>query len=161
MQEYWTGLPCPPLWGLPNPRIKPRSPTLQVDSLPTEPQGKPSYTGMGSLSLLQGVFPTQELNQGLLHYSWILYQLSYQGSPIYTYIHVYIYISVCVCVCVCVYLHILRRSWSYPLLKGSSRPRNRTGASCIAGSFFTNWAIREALYIYIHIYLLILRRSWS
>ena len=83
---------------LPNPEIEPRSPTLQVDSLPTEPQGKPSYTGMGSLSLLQGVFPTQELNQGLLHYSWILYQLSYQGSPIYTYIHVYIYICVCVCV---------------------------------------------------------------
>ena len=36
-------------------------------------------TGVGSLSLLQGIFPTQESNQGLLHCRWILY-LSYQGS---------------------------------------------------------------------------------
>ena len=34
---------------------------------------------MGSLSLLQGIFPTQESNQGLLHYKQILNQLSYQG----------------------------------------------------------------------------------
>ena len=38
-------------------------------------------TGMGSLSLLQGIFPTQGSNPGLLHYRWILYQLSHQGSP--------------------------------------------------------------------------------
>ena len=37
--------------------------------------------GVGSLSLLQGIFPTQESNQGLLHCRRILYQLSYQGSP--------------------------------------------------------------------------------
>ena len=37
-------------------------------------------TGAGSLSLLQGIFPTQELNWGLLHCTWILYQLSCQGS---------------------------------------------------------------------------------
>ena len=36
---------------------------------------------MGSLALLQGIFPTQELNRGLLHRRWILYQLSYQGNP--------------------------------------------------------------------------------
>ena len=36
-------------------------------------------TGVGSLSLLQGIFLTQELNQGLLHCRWILYQLSHQG----------------------------------------------------------------------------------
>ena len=41
MQEYWSGLPCPPLGGLSNPGIEPRSPTLQVDSLPSEPPGKP------------------------------------------------------------------------------------------------------------------------
>ena len=52
---------------LPNPGSAPRSPTLQEDSLPCEPPGKPKNTGMGSLSLLQGIFPTQELNQGLLH----------------------------------------------------------------------------------------------
>ena len=38
-------------------------------------------TGVGSLSLLQRIFPTQESNRGLLHCRWILYQLSYQGSP--------------------------------------------------------------------------------
>ena len=38
---------------LPNPEIKPRSPALQADSLPAEPQGKPKNTGVGSLSLLQ------------------------------------------------------------------------------------------------------------
>ena len=35
------------------------------------------YTGVGSLFLLQGIFPTQELNQSLLHCRWNLYQLSY------------------------------------------------------------------------------------
>ena len=61
--------------------IKPRSPTLQAVSLLAEPQGKPKNTGLGSLSLLQWIFPTQESNQSTLHYRWILYQLSYQGSP--------------------------------------------------------------------------------
>ena len=65
---------------LPNPGIEPGSHTLQVDSLPAEPQGKPKNTGVGSLSLLQGIFPTQELNWSLLHCRWILYQLSHQGS---------------------------------------------------------------------------------
>ena len=63
----------------PNSRIEPRSPTLQADSLPAEPQGKPKNTGMGSLSLLQQIFLTQESNWGLLHCRRILYQLSYQG----------------------------------------------------------------------------------
>jgi len=55
--------------------IEPRSPALQADSLPTEPQGKPKNTGVGSLSLLQGIFQTQEQNQDLLHCRRILYQL--------------------------------------------------------------------------------------
>ena len=59
---------------------QPRSPALQVDSLPAEPQGKPKNTGIGSLSLLQRIFPTQELNWDLLHCKQILYQLSYQES---------------------------------------------------------------------------------
>ena len=42
--------------------------------------GKPKNTGVGSLSLLQWIFPTQESNQGLLHCRQILYQLSCQGS---------------------------------------------------------------------------------
>ena len=76
-QEYWSWLPCPPPGELPNPG----SPALQADSLPTEPPGKPKNTGVGSLSLLQQIFQTQESNWGLLHCRWILYQLSYQESP--------------------------------------------------------------------------------
>ena len=89
-------------------------------------------TGVGSLSLLQGIFPTQGLNPGLPNCRRILYQLSYKGSP-----------------------GILE--WvAYLFSSGSSGPRNQTGVSCIAGRFFTNWAIREAraysfLYvIYLH-----------
>ena len=77
--------------------------------------------GVGSLSLLQGIFPTQGSNPGLLHCWWILYQLSHKGSP-----------------------RILE--WvAYPVSSGSSWPRNQTGVFCISGGFFTNWAIREAL----------------
>ena len=57
------------------------SPSLQTYSLPAEPQGKPKNTGVGSISLLQCIFPTQESNWGLPHCRQILYQLSYQGSP--------------------------------------------------------------------------------
>ena len=57
-------------------------------------------TGVGSLSLLQGIFPTQGLNPGLWHCRQILYQLSHKGSP--------------------------RRLWwvAYPFSRGSSQPRN-------------------------------------
>ena len=65
---------------LPTPGIEPRSLPLQADSLPPELPGKPKNTGVGSLSLLHGVFPTQESNQGLPHCRRILYCLSYQGS---------------------------------------------------------------------------------
>jgi len=43
-------------------------------------------TGVGSLSILQGFFPTQGLNPGLPHSRGILYQLSYKGSPYAEYI---------------------------------------------------------------------------
>ena len=77
-------------------------------------------TGVDSLSLLQGIFPTQGSNPGLLHYKWILYQLSHKGSP-----------------------RILE--WvTYPFSSRSSRPKDRTRVSCIAGKFCTKWAIREA-----------------
>ena len=77
-------------------------------------------TGVGSCSLPQGIFPAQGLNPGLPHYRQILYQLSHKGSP-----------------------RILE--WvAYPFSSGSSWPRYWTGVSCIAGGFFTNWAIREA-----------------
>ena len=76
-------------------------------------------TGVGSLSLLQGIFPTQGSNPGLPHCRWILYQLSHKESS-----------------------RILEWAAS-PFSSGSSQPRNWTRVSCTAGRFFTNWAIRE------------------
>ena len=77
-QEYWSGWLFPSPADLPHPGIKPRSPALLADSLPAEPQRKPKNTGVGSLSLLQQIFPTEESNWGLLHCRRILYQLSYE-----------------------------------------------------------------------------------
>ena len=81
------------------------------------PRNSPGQnTGVGSLTLLQGIFPTQGLNPGLPHCRQILYQLSHKGSP-----------------------KILE--WvDYPFSSGSSQPRS---VSCIAGRFFTSWATRE------------------
>ena len=77
-------------------------------------------TGMGDLSLLRRILPTQGSNPGLPHCRQILYQLSHKGSP-----------------------RILE--WvAYSFSHGSSWPRNWTGISCIAGGFFTNWVIKEA-----------------
>ena len=65
------------------------------------PQNSPGQNaGVGSLSFLQGIFPTQGSNPSLPHCRWILYQLSHQGSP-----------------------KILE--WvAYPFPRGSSQPRN-------------------------------------
>ena len=77
-------------------------------------------TGVGNLSLLQGIFQTQGSNPGLPHCRQSFCQLSHKGSP-----------------------RILE--WvAYLFSKGFSQPRNWTGVSCIAGGFFTNWAIMEA-----------------
>ena len=65
-QEYWSRSSGPLLRDLPSPEIEPRSPALQADSLLSEPPGKPKNTGVGSLSLLQWIFPTREPNPGLL-----------------------------------------------------------------------------------------------
>ena len=62
--EYWSGSPFPSPEDLPNPGIEPRSPTLQVNSLPAEPQGNLKNTGMGNLSLLQGTFLTPGIEPG-------------------------------------------------------------------------------------------------
>ena len=76
-------------------------------------------TGVGSLSLLQGMFPTQGLNPRFPHCRRILYQMSHKGSP-------------------------RIQGWvAYPFSSRSSQPRNATGVSCIAGGFFTNWALRQ------------------
>ena len=71
-------------------------------------------TGVGSLCLLQGIFPTQGSNPGLPHCRQSLYQLSHKGSP-----------------------RILE--WAaYPFSSRSSRPRNQTRVSRVAGRFFTS-----------------------
>ena len=75
----WVALPFSR--GSSHPRNWTQVSQIAGDSLPVEPQGKPKNTGMGSLSLLQQIFPTQESNWSLLHCRWILYQLSYQESP--------------------------------------------------------------------------------
>ena len=78
-------------------------------------------TGVGSLPLLQGIFPTQGSNPGLPHCRWILYQLSHKGST-----------------------RIL--GWiAYPFSRGSSQPRNWTGVSCIAGRFFNQLSYQGSL----------------
>ena len=94
--EHWSESPS--TGDRPNPGIKPRSPGLQEDSFPAERQRKPKNMGVGSLSFLQQIFPTQGLNWGLLHWRWILYQLSYQGSPWCAYI--------CTCTHTCVYTYV-------------------------------------------------------
>ena len=71
--EYWSGSLFPSPGDLLSPRIKHRSRALLVESLPAESQGKPKYTGVGRLSLLQWIFLTQQSNRNLLHCRWILY----------------------------------------------------------------------------------------
>ena len=88
-------------------------------------------TGVGSLSLLQGIFPTQGSNPGLPRCRHILYQLSHKESS-------------------------RKLEWvAYPFFMGPSCPKNQTGVSWIAGRFFffffkansfTNWALREIHY---------------
>ena len=59
--------------GSSQPRDRTQVSRMQEDSSPTELQGKPKNTGVGNLSLLQRIFPTQNSNQGLLHLGQILY----------------------------------------------------------------------------------------
>ena len=117
-------------------------------------------TGVGSLSLLQGIFSTQESNWGLLQCRQILYQLGYQGSPNSRRSNL---LSFCKKVEVkwksfsCVQLFdpmdytvhgILQArtvEWvAIPFFRGPSQPRDQTQVSHIAGRFFISWATREA-----------------
>ena len=73
----------PALWNLQSTvkvKVAQSWPTL-FDPMDCSPSNSPGQdTGVGSPSLLQGIFPTREFNRGLLHCGWILYQRSYQGS---------------------------------------------------------------------------------
>ena len=64
----------------PRPGIEPRSHTLQTDSLPAEPPGKPKKLEWVAYPFSSGSSHSQESNRGLPHCRQILYQLSYQGS---------------------------------------------------------------------------------
>ena len=75
-------LSCPPPGESSQPRDQTQVSRIAADSLPTESPGKTKSSGLGSLSLLWGIFPTKQLNQGLLNCKQILYQLTYQESPI-------------------------------------------------------------------------------
>ena len=93
-QGYWGGLPCPPPQVLPNSGIEPQSPALKADSLPKEPPRKPKNTGVGSSSLLQGIFQTQGLNSDLPHCRQIFYCLNHQGKFLGIYfINIYFHFS--------------------------------------------------------------------
>ena len=69
---------------LPNPGIEPKSPALQVDSLPSELPGKPKNTEVGSHSLLQGIFPTQESEPGFPALQADSSPAELPGKPLYT-----------------------------------------------------------------------------
>ena len=75
-------------------------------------------------ALLQGLFPTQGSNPGLLHCRQILYQLSHQGSP-----RILVWVGC-------------------PFSRETSQSRNWTRVPCTAGRFFPGWAIWEALCTY-------------
>ena len=62
-QEYWSGLLFPSPWDLPNPGIKPRSPTLQADTLPSEPPGKP-FCHQGSVICISEIIDISPSNLG-------------------------------------------------------------------------------------------------
>ena len=62
--EYWSGLLFSSPGDRPNTGIEPRSPALEADSLPAEPQGKPKNTGVGSLCLLQRNLPDPGIELG-------------------------------------------------------------------------------------------------
>ena len=198
-------------------KLQDESEVKVVQSYPTllwphyNPRNSPGQiTGVGSLSLLQGIFPTQGLNPGLPHCRRILYQLSHKGSPrilewvAYHWRRQWQPTQYC---CLgrgawwaAVHAVAKSRTWLIDLtftfhfnalekemathssvlawrLPGmaepsglpsmgshrvghgwsdlavaeapylfstvSSQPRNQAGVSCIAGWFFTNWAIRE------------------
>ena len=91
------------------------SDSLQPHGLYSPWKSPGQNTGVGTCSLLQGIFPTQGLNPGLPHCRRILYQLNHQVIP-----------------------RIV--GWvAYPFSSRSSWPRNRIGVSCIIGRFFTRW----------------------
>ena len=126
-QEYWSGLPFPSPGDLPDPGIEPRSPTLEADALTSEPPGKPNETETGLYRTVESEL-SGSLNTSL-NYMYLVSQS---------------------CLTLCDPMDCSLRGFSiHGILKaripewftisfsrGSSRPRDRTQVSCIAGRHF-------------------------
>ena len=108
-------------------------------------------TGVGSLSLLQRIFPTEGLKLGLLLCRWILYQLSHKGSPRRRKVKVKLLLTLCNptdCSLPGFSIQGIFQArvseWvAISFSSGSSLPRDRTRTSRIAGRRFTLWPTRE------------------
>ena len=61
-QEYRSGLPCPSPGDLPDPGTEPRSPASQVDSLPSEPPGKPFYICIKRQKHIKGIYQQNKID---------------------------------------------------------------------------------------------------
>ena len=89
--EYWSGLPFPPSGDLPNPGIESSSPTLQVDSLSSEPSGKLFYMGTGHFGLRSIIMNPVELESSSINPIFVcMYHisgLSLSHTCIHTYVH--------------------------------------------------------------------------
>ena len=131
-------------------------------------------TRVGSLSLLQGVFPIQGSNPVLPHCRQIFYQLSHQGSTVADFFFFFFSFSLLILSChsdiwfhlnlvkvkvtpscptVCCpvdyAVHEILQAWilelvAFPFSRGSSQPRDWTQVLFIVGRFFTSWATRGA-----------------
>ena len=107
---------------------------------------EPKNTGVGILSLLQRIFPTQESNWGLLHCRQIFYQLSHEGTPKWKWKS---FSPVWLCDPMDYTVHGILQTrileWvAFPFSRGSSQSRDWTHVSHIASWFFTSRATREA-----------------
>ena len=78
----WITLPTPAISFFKSENCSVVSNSLQPHGLYSPWNSPGQNTGVGSLSLLQGIFPTQGSNTGLLHCRWIFYQQSHKGSPL-------------------------------------------------------------------------------
>ena len=141
-QEYWSGLPFPSPGYLPNSGIKPRSPIRQVDSLRSEPPGKSV-----KFDDQEAERTTKSFFNGNCSYPvhWRLITLSWKWK-------VKVKVAQCPTLCdpmdypIQGILQARTLEWvTFPFSRGSSQSRNQTRISCIAGGFFINWAMREAM----------------
>ena len=127
-QEGCSGLPVFSPGDLHNPGIEPRSPSLQVDSLPAKSQGKPKNTRVGRLSLLQQIFPPRNQTGSEVI---VTKSCSTLCNPMDYRVHGILQ------------ARILK--WvAFPFSGASSKPRDQNQISRIAGRFLTSWSKRKS-----------------